>query len=242
MSSDNPTYTVANAITDVEARLGTPGISSSIYVPWASYAYNRVWGRLAKLGQHVKENLFGDTDTISLTQSTLEHDISDSIPRFESAVEIEVLYGGANDVRTRATKLRSVSHWGDLSKVSTDYRSKSEPLYYILGGKLGVIPVPPESGAVAYVKFIKRGTQLTDPSDEIDLPYRFIYPIIEYMHAKAIQRTNEDYSTSRNIENEFKSLLDEIEEVAASEFSEDDETNAVEVSASSSLFSNPFRR
>lgn len=240
MASNNPSLTVNDIITDVEGRLNSPNISNALYFPWISTSAQRVYRALCALGQEAKERYFGASDTINLSTSTLEHDILASIPDFGGFIGVEVLYGASGDTRVRATKMRSVSQWEDLSNVSTNYRAKQNPLYYQSGNNIGIIPVPPESGAIAYVRYIRRLPQYDSADDVINIPYRFTWPIYDYVEAKALQRANEDFSTSREIEDRFRVDIQEITETAADELNENDGTNAVEVSANSAILDDPM--
>lgn len=240
MSSNNPTLLVSDIISDVEGRLASPGIPTATYFPWVSTAAQRVYQALASLGQEAREKYFGTSGTIALTQSTLETSITGSLADFASFIKVEVLYGASGDTRNTATKLRSPAQWGNLNNVSTTYRAKQEPLYYQSGDYIGIIPTPPESGANAYVRYVKRLPQYTLAGDTISIPYRFTWPITEYVQAKAIQKVNEDYSTSQQIENNFERHLEEIILRAADEINENDGTNAVELSAESQLLDDPL--
>jgi|WetSurMetagenome_2_1015567.scaffolds.fasta_scaffold32887_4 hypothetical protein len=228
MASNNPNLTVNDIIADVEARLASPNLNVSFYLPIVSGACQRVYQAITALGQEAKEKFFGANGTISLTQSTLEHDILTSIPDFGTFIDVEVLYGATGDTRNTATKLRTPAMWKDKSKVSTTYRPKESPLYYQSGNYIGVIPVAPEIGAAAYVRYITKLPQYTMGADVISIPYRFTWAIADYVQAKAIQRVNEDYSTSRQIEIDFTRNLEEITNRAADEINENDGTLAVE--------------
>ena len=240
MSSNNPDISASDIIDQVESLLGTPNVSSDIYLPWISYAYQRVFQKLANVGQRVKEELFGDSGQISLTQSQLEHSIVSSIPRFGGEVAVEVKYGASGDVRVPATKMRTKAYWRNYDNVSTSYRSKNSPIYYISGGDIGIIPVPPEAGAIAYIDFVKRPYQITEGDDIIDIPYRFTYPIVNFVHAKAVQKVNEDYGESRLIQKEFQDELEEIAVAADSEYNENDGTSTIEPDPDSDIFVDPL--
>lgn len=243
MSSNNPDVTVSDIANEVERILRNPGLSTTTYLPWASYAYQKTFQALSGVGMHVREALFGDNATISLTTSTLQKSLTTDIPRFGGVIKVEVKYGASGDDWNPASKLKSIAHWSNTNNVSTTYRSKTQPLYTIIGNSnLIVIPVAPESGAQAKIYYVKRPYQLTDGNDVIDIPYRFIYPIFNYVQAKAVERVNEDYSASKQIENNFEKELIRVAEAADSEFNEEDGTDGVETSASSPIFSNPFRR
>lgn len=240
MSSHNPDITCSDIITDVENRLASPNLSASVYLPWISTSAQRVYQALAALGQEAKERYFGASDTIELTQSTLEHSITDSIPDFASFIKVEIKYGAAEDTRNKARKMRSPSMWANEDNVSTSYRPKDRPLYGQSGDNLIVIPIPPESGAIAYVRYVSRLPQYDDASDVIHIPFRFLWPVYDYVQAKAIQRVNEDYTTARQIESDFRGALEEITERAADELNENDGTNAVEADTDDDIFYNPL--
>lgn len=240
MSANNPSVTVSDIITDVENRLASPGLSTATYLPWVSTSAQRVYQALVALGQEAKERYFGSSGTIPLTISSLETSITGSIADFGSFISVEVLYGATGDLRNRATRMRSVSQWDNLANVSTSYRAKDVPLYYQSGDYIGIIPVPPEAGANAYVRYVLRLPQFTAGTDVISIPYRFMWPIYEYVHAKAIQRVNEDYSTSDRIESRFEEHLNQITENAADELNENDGTHSVEVNANSQLYDDPL--
>jgi hypothetical protein len=241
MSTDNPDITASDIISDVENKLDDPGIDTTVYLPWVSYGYQKTFNALLKCGQRVKEGLFEDSATISLTLDTLEITITTQIPRFGGLVKLEVKYGASGDDWNTAANLGSSSHWRNLQNVSTSYRSKTQPLYLQSGTKLMVIPVPPETGAQAYVRYIKRPYQLTSGTDVIDIPYRYLTPLNNYVQAKALQRANEDYTASAQIENRFLQELEEIMEAAVSEFhNENDGSDAVEVSTDDSIYTDPL--
>lgn len=240
MSVANPTYTASSVINDIEARLRTPGISSSVYLPWVATAYNRLRQKLERVGQQAKEEYFGAYATIALTTATPnEYSMNAEIERFGSFIKVEVKYGAATDDWHTAQRLRSVSQWKNWNNISTDYRSKDNPLYYKFGDTLGFIPVPPETNAQAKVWYVQRGYQISDVTDEIDIPYRFIYPILTYVQARAIERAYEDYATAKALDRQFERELDEVAEAAASEFDED-QGAAVEGEAYADLNYNPF--
>jgi hypothetical protein len=228
MADQNPDLTVNDIIADVEARLASPNLNIAFYLPIVSGACQRVYQAITALGQEAKEKFFGANSTISLTQNTLEHDILTSIPDFGTFIDVEVLYGATEDTGNTASKLRTPAMWKDKSKVSTTYRPKESPLYYQSGDNIGVIPVPPEAGAVAYVRYIKKLPQYTEGADVISIPFRFTWAISDYVQAKAIQRVNEDYSTSNQIEAAFDKHLNDITNNAADEINENDGTLVVE--------------
>lgn len=241
MASSNPTYTVADVITDVNNRLANPGLSSTVMIPWVSYAYQRIYQVLSGAGQTVKEELFGDDATITMnTTSPNEYSLETNIPRFGGIIKVEVKYGASGDDWNRASKLRSIANWNIQNNVSTSYRGKTQPLYYLLQDVIGFIPTPPESGAQAKVWYIKRPQQLDATTDEIDIPYRYIWPIIEYVQAKTIQRVNEDYREAELVERNFERALEEIALAAVSEYNENDGTDAVEDFSNSFFYHNPL--
>lgn len=243
MASNNPTYTAADVITDVEIRLGSPSISASNYLPWISYAYQKTWGALSNAGQTVREQLFGAYTSYTLTNGTAEYTLTDIAPRFDSVVKMEILYGGTGDLRVPVTKMRSVSNWKNMGNVSTSYQNKGGPIYYQFKNTLGIIPTPPASDssqAILYLWYIQRPYQINATNDEIDIPYRFIYPILNYVQAKAMQAENEDYTTAGDLEARFERELEQVALTASSEMSEDDGTLGVESSANDLLYDNPL--
>lgn len=244
MSSSNPDITASDIITDVEARMLNPNLSSAIYLPWVSYAYQKTYQALAKSSQAVKERFFGTSTTFDLTAGIAEYSLETNIPRFGGIIKVEIKYGKTGDDWERATFLESLSDWKIQNNTSTSYRGKASPLYYVIGDTLGFIPTPPASESdqtpQAKVYHINRPYQITLTTDVIDIPYRFIYPIADYVHARAVQRLNEDYSASRIIESNFIGQLEEVAEAAASEFSENEESNFVKIPGTSPIFNNPF--
>lgn len=228
MASNNPSVLVSDLISDVESRLLTPAISSSIYLPWISYAYLRTFNALVNTNQRVKEELFGEVATITMnTTSPNEYTLTDYAERYGGIIKVEVKYGATGDEYIKATRLQSIAVWENQDNVSTTYQSKTQPLYYILGQKIGFIPTPPETGAYAKVWYIKRPYQVTMTSDTIDIPYRFTYPITNYVVAKAIQREHQDYATTQTIEAQFRAELEEISMAAANEYGEFEAINTI---------------
>lgn len=242
MATNNPSVTASDIITDVEARLGTPNISGTKYLPWISYAYQKLYQGLAGVNQEVKETLFGDVATVTMTNGTAEYNINTNIPRYGGFIKAEVKYGGTDDVYVRASKIRSIANWLVQNEVSTSYRGKSNPLIYFLGSVFGVIPTPPttDSGTPEMkMWYVKRPYQINSVSDVIDIPYRFLFPLVNYVQSKAIQAKYEDYSQSMALENKFESEVQQAALAAASEISEN-ENMVVETSSSSELYNNPL--
>lgn len=243
MASDNPTYTAADVISDVENRFsGGTGLSSSVFFPWISYSVQKLHAKIASIGQRAKEEILGDTGTITLASDTLEYTITDSIPLFGGFIRVDVRYGATGDVYNKATPLVDINHWKSLENVSTTYQPKTSPLYYKLGTKIGIIPTATAGESVqtptAKIRYVKRQPQITAGTDEIIIPYRFIYPVINYVQSKAVQRVNEDYGESALLERKFEQELEEVALSVADEFEEG--VDGVEVSSSSPLFNDPL--
>jgi hypothetical protein len=186
MSANNPSITASDIITDVESRLGAPNINGADYLPWISYAYQKTYAALANAGQGVKDALFGAYITLPLVNGTTEYSLSTNIPRFASVIKIEVQYGASTDQRNTAGRIRSIAHVSNMGQISTTYYAKTSPMYYLIDGLIGFIPTP--DGGTAYIWYIKRPYQISDGADVIDIDYRFIYPIVNYVQAKAIEK------------------------------------------------------
>jgi len=244
MSSNNPDITASDIITDVENRLDTPGISTSVYLPWVSYAYQKTYQAITYAGQRAKETFFGAYIEVDLTNGTAEYTISDIVPRFGGIIKVEIKYGNSEDVWNRAKELPSISDWKIQNNVDTTYRSKTCPLYYVLKDTIGFIPTPPStdtSNATARIWYVQRPYQITSGSDVVDLPYRFIYPVNDYVQAKAIMKENEDYAQAAQVEANFRLQLDQITALVENEFNEN-EGRFVKIDSSDSLYANPQRR
>lgn len=245
MSSNNPSVTASDIITDVENRLGNPNISTDIYLPWVSYSYQKTYQKLTGVDQAVKETYFGDAIEFNLTPGVAEYSLTANIPRFGGFIKAEIKYGASGDNWQRTTRLPSLANWRIQNNTSTSYQAKDAAMYYLLGDNLGFIPTPPASETaqtpVAKVWYIKRPYQITLGTDVIDLPYRFLYPMVNYVQAKAIERENEDYTQAAQVEIKFERELESVALAAASEFSENEGTNFVQVGADSPLYSNPMR-
>jgi len=244
MSSNNPDITASNIVTDVENKLGDTNLDTADYLPWISYSYQRIYSAIVANGQWAKEYYFGDVATITLTPGDNEFSLKTEIPRFGGTIKVEILYGASGDEYVLAKKLPSLANWDNQNQVSTDYRSKLSAVYYIIGDTFGIIPTPPsdEGNVTVKVWYVKRPYQITDGTDVIDLPYRYMWPINDYVQAKAIQAENEDYISSIAIEDRFNVSLERITESVANEKDENDDTNMIQISANSRLRSNPIRR
>lgn len=245
MASNNPSVTASDLILDVENRLGNPSISTSIYLPWVSYSYQKVYQALSGVSQEVKERLFGAFVQYTLTNGTAEYSLNTIMPRFGGVIKFEILFGGTGDQRVRLQNLPTLSAWDNQANISTSYRTKTNPVYYNISDILGIIPTPPAddpANAILYAWYIKRPYQITDGADVIDIPYRFQYPIINYIQAKAIQKAHEDYGESRLLEARFEEELQQIAEAADSEHNENDGTSSIAYSSSDALGQDPFNR
>lgn len=242
MATNNPTYTAANVITDVEARLNTPNLSSTVYLPWISYAYQKLYAKIVGVGKRAKQEIFGDRTDVTLSADTLEYSLTTNIPRFGGFIKVEIRYGASGDDWNKASPLIDLDHWDSLDNVSTTYRSKLHPLYYKRLNLMGIIPTPPAGESAqtptARVWFVRRPYQIDTTTDEIDIPYRFIYPILNYVQARAIQRVNEDYGESSLVEARFDKELEDVAMMVADEFEEG--VDGIEVSTSSEIFYNPL--
>jgi hypothetical protein len=218
MALNNPSVTASNIITDVEARLFNPNISSSLYLPWISYAYQRVFLTLLRASKEIAEQFFGDSYTLTLNTTTPnEYILTDYIPRFGGIIKVNLKYGDINDQWQGIPQLPSVSTYDSMEERTTLNVAKSNAIFYVIGQKIGFIPTPPETGAQAVIYYIKRPYQINDTSDVIDIPYRYQYPIADYVQSKAMQRSNQVYSTSQLVEDRFRQQLEEIAISADSE-------------------------
>lgn len=231
MSEITPSMTASDIISDVETRLGTTNLSSSNYLPWISYAYQKTYLKLMGISQKIKEELFGAVATFNLSASVAEYNLSTTIPQYGGFIKCEVKYGGTGDDWVKAKVLPSLSKWTNQEDVTSNDWAKSQALVYFLKDVIGFIPTPPaaDSGTPqAKVWYVKRPVRITQVTDVIDLPYRFIYPIVTYTQAMAIVAENEDYRQAGRVEQNFRQELDEMAESADSETSEYEEANAVE--------------
>lgn len=245
MSSNNPSITASDIVTDVESRFPSAvNISTAIYLPWISYSYQRTYQALVSVGQEARENLFGAKAELTLVNGTAEYALSTYIPRYGSFIKGEILYGASGDQWVNLSHIRSVAQWRIMNNVSTSYRAKDEALVYFLADTIGFIPTPPasdSSSAQAKIWYVKRPYQINSATDVVDIPYRFIYPVVNYVQAKAIEKKYQDFSTGRDIERRFKEELEEVAEAASQEFDENTGA-AIEVSPNSQLYNDPFSR
>ncbi len=243
MATNNPTYTAADIVTDVNSRFsGSTGLSSDVFLPWISYAYQKLYNKIISVGSRAKQDIFGDRADVTLSADTLEYSLTTNIPRFGGFIKVEVIYGASGDVYNRASPLIDLDHWDSLSRVSVTYRSKTKPLYYRRLDQMGIIPTPTAGETTqtptARVWFVKRPFQVDTGTDEIDIPYRFIYPMVNYVHSKTIQRVNEDYREAELVEARFDQELEEVADMVANEFEEGED--GIEISSGSDLYQNPL--
>lgn len=243
MATNNPTYTAADVITDVNNRfVGGSNLDSTVLLPWVSYSYLKLYNAIISVGQRAKEEIFGDRGDITLSSGTLEYTITDSLPRFGGILKVEVRYGDSEDDWVPAKPLVSITHWKSLDNVSTTYRSKTDPLYYLRRSVIGIIPTPTagedDQTPTARVWFIRRPYKIDATTDEIDIPYRFIYPVINYVYAMAVRRVNEDHQEASLIEQQFERELEEVALMVANEFEEG--VDGVEAPSDSELYHNPL--
>ena len=243
MATANPDYTASDIIEEVNSLLtGGTNLSAEIMLPWISTAYQRLYAKISSVSKQAKEELFGDRADVELVADTLEYTLTDSIPRFGGFIKVAVRYGASEDDWNPATRLLSIEYWKDLSKVSTQYQAKTLPLYYQRNGLIGVIPTAvsgeTDQTPTARVWFVKRAERIDEVTDIIDIPYRFCYPIVNYVLKRTLQRVNEDYATADQIDRDFKEDLEEVALSVASEFEEG--IDGIEVPAGSALYDNPF--
>lgn len=244
MAENNPDITASDIVTDIENNLSNPNISFNIYKEWISYAYQKTFQALLDAGQILKEELFGDVVTIDLTPGVAEYSITSNIPRFGGFIKVEIKYGATGDNWILASRLPSVTAWRISNNNTTQYRGKDAALYYKLGNLLGFIPMPTAGESAqtpqAKVFYVKRPYRITEQDDVIDIPYRFLTPINNYVQAKAIERENEDYGQSGAIMDRFRTDLETIVEAAQAEFDENSGINQVSISTNSEILYNPF--
>lgn len=244
MSSNNPDITASDIISDVENRLGDTNLDASDYLPWISYAYTKLFHAISSAGSRAKEEIFGASETFNLSAGSSSVSINTNIPRFGGFLRVEVKYGGTDDTMfNKATRLTSVAYGKDQDELTTQYNNKARPLYRKLGDSLIIIPTPPttDSGTPqATVWYVKRPYQITDSADIIDIPYRFIYPIPNYVHSKAIIAENEDFGQANLVEERFERELQQIVTQVVNEFDEYDGTNAIAYSESDAFNQNPL--
>ena len=246
MSTDNPDVTASDIVVDIESKLQGTNLDTTDYLPWISYAYQKLYRAIVSAGQQVKEYYFGDYITFNLSGGNNEYSLSTNIPRFGGMIKAEILYGGTNDTWTKLTRLPSLNNYGQtMNNVDTNYQSKQNPLYYILQDTIGIIPTPPAGDAGTpqiKVWYVKRPYQINDGADVIDIPYRYLEPLNDYVHAKAIQSENESYGESDMIEKNFDRKLQGITEDVENEFGEYEGTDSVQPFSGGRLHSNPMRK
>lgn len=243
MSETNPEVTANDLITEVEARMGTPAIAQASYLPWISYAYQKTYNKYQGIGQHVRETFFGTLATVTLQAGVNEYLLSDTIPLYGGFIKGQIKYGGTSDDWVRLKVLRSLSKWEDQTNVTTSDWPKASALIYFLKDYFGIIPTPPTDDAgtpSAKIWYVKRPARITAAADVLDLPYRFLYPVVSYVHGMAVMAENEDYTNSLRIEARFDKDLEEAAIAIDSEFSEYEQGNRVE-ETDESLYTDPFR-
>lgn len=210
---DNPEYTVADVISDVNGRLRNPGVGAEIITPWVSYAYNRLYNKLLNVNQQVKEQLFGAYTTIDLEEDVAEYVITEHAPRYSSLVKYEIHYG-TNQI-TSGKSIYSIAK--SPNNVITG--GSGTPRLYRYGNNFAFYPIPGEG--TAHLWYIKRGKQLTQSTDVLyDIPYRYLYPIMDYVEGRVIARINEDYGVLGTLEREFERKMEEVAMMADGEISE----------------------
>lgn len=246
MSTNNPNIIASDIISDIEVRLGNSNLDTSEYLPWVSHAYQRLYRAIVAAGQQAKEVYFGDDVTFNLSSGTGEYSLSTNIPRFGGIIKVELKYGGTGDDWVKVARLPSINNYEQvMNNTSTVYRAKSSPLYYILQDVIGFIPVPPGADAgtaQAKVWYVKRPYQIDNGSDVIDIPYRFLEPLNDYVQAKAIQAENESYSESLEIDRVFEAKLKQITEQVVNEFGEYEGHDSIQPMSGSKLYNNPLRK
>lgn len=246
MSTNTPSITASDIVSNIETRLGDTNLDTSDYLPWISYAYQKVYRAIVSAGQGAKEYYFGNYVTFNLTGGTGEYTLSTNVPRFGGVIKVEILYGGTGDTWQTATRLPSLNNYNQTTgNVSTTYRGKESPLYYILQDTVGFIPTPPASDsgtAQAKIYYVRKPYQIDSGSDVIDIPYKYIDAIDDYVHSKAIQAENESYAESLEIERVFEAKLRQITESVTDEFGEYEGVDSVQIMGGSRLRSNPLGR
>lgn len=245
MSETNPSITANDIILEVEARLGSPNIAQASYIPWISYAYQKEYGKIVRIGQHVKERVFGELVTFDLTASTAEYALSSVIPQFGGFIRGQIKYGGTSDDWVKLKVLKSLSSWDDMTNVTTSDWPKQDALIYFIKDYVGFIPTPPAASVdtgtpQAKIWYIKRPVRITVATDVIDIPYRFTFPIVSYVQAMGIMAENEDYTQAARVEARFEADLEEVAQTIESEFSEREEANVIEAT-DTALYDDPLR-
>ncbi len=246
MSTNTPSVTASDIVTNIETRLGGTNLDTTDYLPWISYAYQKIYRAIVAAGQQAKEYYFGNYTTFNLTGGTGEYSLSTNVPRFGGIIKVEILYGATGDGWITAKRLPSLNNYRETTgNVSTTYQSKNSALYYILQDTIGFIPTPPASDpniAQAKIYFVRKPYQIDAGGDVIDIPYKYIDALDDYVQSKAIQSENESYTESLEIERVFEAKLNQITEDVTDEFGEYEGTDSVQEFSGSQLHANPFRR
>ena len=246
MSTNAPSITASDIVTNIETRLGGTNLDTTNYLPWISYAYQKIYRAIISAGQQAKEYYFGNYTTFNLTGGTGEYSLITNVPRFGGIIKVEIKYGATGDLWTPVKRIPSINNYYETTgNTSTTYQSKQSPLYYILQDTIGFIPVPPagDSGTPqAKIYYVRKPYQITAGTDVIDIPYKYIDAIDDYVHAKAIQAENESYAESLEIERVFEAKLNQITEDVNDEFGEYEGIDSIQAFSGSKLYSNPLRR
>ena len=246
MSINVPSVTASDIITDIETRLGDTNLDTNDYLPWISYAYQKLYKAIVRAGQQAKEYYYGNYTTFNLTSGTGEYTLTTNVPRFGGIIKVEVKYGGTDDRWVTAARLPSINNYNQSSEYNTtQYRGKDKPYYYMLQDLIGFIPVPPGSDAgtpQAKIFYVRKPYQIDSGTDVIDVPYKYIDALNDYVQSKALQAENESYNESLEIERVFEAKLRQITEDVEDEFGEYEGTDSVQPMQGSQLHSNPLGR
>ena len=165
--------TLTQLTTDLTTLIG-PGldISNDNLATWINEGYASMCDALAV----ANPDYFTKSATADLATGIQEYDLPSD---FERVLMVNVAYDGTNWVRCRP--LENVGSIPAIMQTANGQGANTaDPFYYILGGNIGLLPIPTASGNENLkLWYVYTPAALTDSSDSPVLPAKY-HPLIKY--------------------------------------------------------------
>ena len=134
-------------------------------------AINEFYMKTVTAVMTVYEDYYSNTSTITTVDDTQEYDLPSDFYKMRR-VEINYAPSTTGSTSQRALPITLDEVRGRLSSTSTGPSVSRNSVYYVIGDKIGFLPIPSDGGTDAVdLWYIKQISELSESTDVIDIPF-----------------------------------------------------------------------
>lgn len=198
--------TKGQIVEDLKAMMG-PGnaLTDSQLLVWVNDAYMMICDEIAK----ANPDFFTQQSTTHSVNGTREYELPTD---FEKIIKVEVTYDGNT---YRAMPLDNIGEILETTSGNANGFSSSSPHYYVIKGKLGLQPVPTETGTDNIAVWYQyTPEEMVEDSDVPEFPAKYHHLIKLGAYANYLDY-DEEHASAENLRRRFdKRMYDMVENLA----------------------------